>query len=146
MTTTLDKLNREIVKSYSSSLSEEERINKLLDHINDKKNEYSHLTKSLNKLSSLLIKITWLDNLSISDEVIVWGIVAMGKASDKHFRNFYVEQKGLYSSKGLFKDDFIELKKAIDFHLESVQEVEHIIFKLRKDEGFKSLSSEIDAL
>lgn len=146
MTTTLEKINREIIKSYSHSLSEEERINKILDHINDKKKEYSILTKSLEKLGSLLAKITWLDNLSTSDEVIIRGIIAMGKASDKHFRKFYSGQRRIYVSKGLFKEDFKEMKNAIESHIEAVNEVEHIIFDLRKNNDFKELSSLVDEL
>lgn len=146
MTTTLEKINREIIKSYSHSLSEEERINKILDHINDKKKEYSVLTKSLEKLGSLLTKITWLNNLSTSDEVIIRGIIAMGKASDKHFKKFYSRQRKIYVPKGLFKNDFKEMKNAIDFHIEAVNEVEHIIFELRKNNDFKELSSLVDEL
>lgn len=146
MTTTLEKINREIIKSYSHSLSEEERINKILDQINDKKKKYSILTKSIEKLGSLLTEITWLDNLSKSDEVIIRGIIAMGKASDKHFRKFYSEQKRIYVPKGLFKEDFKEIKKSIEFHIEAVNEVEHIIFDLRKNNDFKELSSLVDEL
>ncbi|WP_335965769.1 hypothetical protein [Galbibacter sp. PAP.153] len=146
MTTTLEKINREIIKSYSHSLSEEERVNKILDHINDKKKEYSILTKSLEKLGLLLTKITWLDNLSTSDEVIIRGIIAMGKASDKHFKKFYSEQRKIYVPKGLFKDNFKEMKEAIDFHIEAVNEVEHIIFELRKNNDFKELSSLVNEL
>lgn len=146
MTTTLEKINREIIKSYSHSLSEEERINKILDQINDKKKKYSILTKSIEKLGSLLTEITWLDNLSKSDEVIIRGIIAMGKASDKHFRKFYSEQRRIYVPKGLFKEDFKEIKKSIEFHIEAVNEVEHIIFDLRKNNDFKELSSIVDEL
>lgn len=146
MITTLEKINREIIKSYSRSLSEEDRINEILDYINDKKKEYAAFTKSLNKLSSLLAQITWLNNLSTSDEVIIRGIIAMGRASDKHFKKFYSEQRKIYASQDLFKDDFKEMKKGIDFHIETVQEVEHIIFELRKNEDFKRLSSLVDEL
>lgn len=146
MTTTLEKINREIIKSYSDSLSEEERINKILDHINDKKKDYAHLTKSLEKIASLLTKITWIDNLSTSDEVIIRGIIAMGKASDKHFKKFYSRERRIYVPKGLFKDDFKEMKKAIDFHSEALNEVEHIIFDLRKENDFNELSTLVDEL
>nr|BFF38626.1 hypothetical protein BACY1_04310 [Tenacibaculum mesophilum] len=146
MTTTLEKINREIIKSYSDSLSEEERINKILDHINDKKKDYAHLTKSLEKIASLLTKITWIDNLSTSDEVIIRGIIAMGKASDKHFKKFYSGERRIYVPKGLFKDDFKEMKKAIDFHSEALNEVEHIIFDLRKENDFNELSTLVDEL
>jgi len=146
MTTTLENINREIIKSYSHSFSEEERINKILDHINDKKQEYSILTKCLNKLGSLLTKITWIDDISTSDEVIISGIIAMGKTSDKHFKKFYSAQRRIYVPKGLFKDDFKEMKKAMDFHIEAVLEVEHIIFDLRKNDDFKKLSSLVDEL
>ena len=45
-----------------------------------------------------------------------------------------------------FEDDFKEMKKAIDFHSEALNEVEHIIFDLRKENDFNELSTLVDEL
>lgn len=146
MTATLENISTKIVESYSHSLSENERVNKILDHINDKKKEYILLSKGLNKLSKLLIKITWLDNLSESDEVIIKGVITMGKEADKHFKKFYSNQRKTYATNGWFKEDFKELKEAIEFHKETIKELEHILFELRKKEEFKNLCNLLDTL
>lgn len=146
MTATLENISTKIVESYSHSLSENDRVNKILDHINDKKLEFVSISKGLQKLSKLLIKITWLDNLTESDEVIIKGVLTMGKEADKHFRRFFKNQKQIYAPKGWFKDEFKQLKIEIDFHLETIKELEHIIFDLRKDDEFKKLCNLIDAI
>ena len=51
MTATLENITTKIVESYSHSLNENERINNILDHINDKKQEYVLISKNLDKLS-----------------------------------------------------------------------------------------------
>lgn len=144
MTATLENISTKIVESYSHSLSENERVNKILDHINDKKKEYVLISKGLYKLSKLLVKITWLDNLNQTDEVIIKGVITMGKEADKHFRRFYINQRKIYAPKGWFKEDFKQLKNEIDFHIETIKDLENIIFTLRKDEEFKSLCNQFD--
>ncbi len=146
MTATLENITTKIVGSYSYSLSENERINNILDHINDKKQEYVLISKNLNKLSKLLIKITWINDLTASDEVIIKGILTIGKEADKQFKKFYSFQKKIYAPKGWFKQDFETLKNAIDFHLETIKDLEHIIFDLRKNKEFISVCNEFDNL
>ena len=146
MTATLENITNKIVGSYSHSLSENERINKILDHINDKKEEYVLISKNLEKLSKLLIKITWIDDLSVSDEIIIKGILTIGKEADKQFKKFYTFQKKIYTPKGWFKKEFEILKNAIDFHSETIKELEHIIFDLRKNKEFQSICNELEFL
>ncbi len=146
MTATLENITTKIVGSYSTSLSEKEKIDNILDHINDKKAEYNDLTSSLARLSSLLTQITWLDNLKNSDEVIIKGILTMGTEADTHFKKYYASERRDYASKGWFKDEFKNLKTAIDFHIETVLEVNHIIFDLRKNSKFNDLYDLINDL
>ncbi len=144
MIITLENISTKIVESYSHSLNENDRVDKILDHINHKKNEYILLSKGLNKLSKLLIKITWLDNLTETDEVIIKGILTMGKEADKHFKRFYVNQRKIYAPKAWFKEDFKQLKSEIDFHIETIKDLERIIFELRKDDEFKKMCTLLD--
>lgn len=146
MTTSIENITSKIVESYSYSLSENERINNILDHINDTKQEYILISKNLNKLSKLLIKITWLENLTISDEIIIKGVLTIGKGADKQFKKFYAIQKKTYAPKGWFKKDFEVLKSAINFHNETIADLEHIIFDLRKNKDFQLLCNELAVL
>lgn len=144
MTTTLDKIQKEVIKSYTKSLSREEIIDNLLDKINDRKRKYKEFADGINKLGKLVRKITWLDDLSDSDEVMIRGMIAMGKASDSKYRKFLAEDRKMFAPKGLFKEEFKYLREAIENHKESVLEVEQIIFEFRQDEDFKELCKVID--
>lgn len=146
MVATLQHINKELVDSYTTSLREEPVIDDVLDHINEKKNQYKSLIKGISKLSLLLFEITWLNDLQSSDEVIIKGILAMGKEADIFFRRDYASEHRKYAVKGWFKEEFHELKTAIDLHNETVLEVEHIIFDLRKNESFKEIPDIINEL
>ena len=146
MTTTLENITTELLGSYSHSLTERDSINNLLDHINDKKTQYREITQGLKKLSDLLSKITWLDNIDNSDEVIIKGLITMGKEADNQFKKYYSSEKREYASKGWFKEEFKNWKEAIYLHIETVLEVEHIIFELRKDSEFNDLCDLINEL
>ena len=146
METTIKNITTELVESYSYSLSENERVNNLLDKINDMKKDYIQLSENINKLSLLLSKITWLDNLSDNDEVMIKAIVVMGKEADNRFKKFYASHNRIFSPKGLFRNEFVSLKNSIAIHIETVFDVERIIFELRKSKEFKSLDNLIKEL
>jgi len=146
MISTLENITTDIIHSYSQSLTEQERIDTMLDHINDQKQKYRSLTSKIQHLDSLLVKITWLDDLDEADEILIKGIIAMGKEADNKFKKYYAAQRRAFASKGLFKEEFRGLKEAIELHLESALEVDHIIFELRKDKEFKALCKLVDDL
>jgi len=143
---TLEKISNEIFNSYTHTLSEKDRINKLLDHILDKKQEYANLSRDLTNLTNLISHLTWLNDLSETDEVIIRGLIDLGKKADYLFRKFYATERMAYSHKGWFKDEFSNLKSSIELHQETLIEVEHIIFDLRKDKEFIALSKLLDEL
>ena len=146
MTATLENITSRLVESYTVSLTEEEKVNKILDHINYKKKEFGNFTTNLKKLSDLITEITWLDDIKTSDEVIIKGLITMGKEADKNFRKYYSSQRRLYAQKGWFKDEFSKWKSNIELHIETVLEVEHIIFDLRKRKDFNELSALVNEL
>ena len=118
----------------------------MLDHILDKKQEYINLSKDLNKLTHLISKLTWINDLTESDEVIIRGLIDIGKKVDLLLRKFYTSEKKNYSQNGWFKHEFYALKSAIDFHIETLLDVEHIVFELRKDKEFNDLSKLLEQL
>lgn len=146
MPTTIENISREIVGSYSSSLREKEKTDDVLDHINDKKQHYRQLSKGISELSSLLSKITWLDDLKKSDEVIIKGILAMGKEADVYFKKYYASERREYAEKDWFDKELKALEQSIDLHREMVLEIEHIIFDLRKNPAFKEVSGLLNEL
>jgi hypothetical protein len=146
MVMTLEKISNEIFNSYTHTLSEKDRINSLLDHILDKKQEYINLSNGLVTLNKLLSQLTWINDLTESDEVIIRGLLDLGKKVDFLFRKFYASERRNYSQKGWFKDEFFELKSSIELHQEALFDVEHIIFELRKDKEFNELTKLLDNL
>lgn len=146
MTLTLSKIQEKVVKSYTESLSEEDLINHLLDEILIRQKRYDNLVKGIDRVSVLLRKITWIDNLSDSDEVLIRGILAMGQEAVKKYKSFLKKEKKAFEPQGLFSKNFKSLEIAIKNHQEAIEEVSDIIFNIRKDDEFKELSKLIDEL
>jgi glutaredoxin 2 len=149
MTTTLDRIQKEAVKSYttySKSLSNEKSIDDFLDRINERKEKYKNLAEGIKYVSKLINKITWLNDIDESDEILIYSILAMADVSDKKFRKFLAEERKAFVRQGLFKEEFKLLKDAIILHKEASEDVSDIILNLRKDNEFQDLSSLIDAL
>lgn len=145
MTTTLEHIGKDILSSYSH-LSEKEQVNTFPDEINKVRKEFRDLTESLKILDKSLIKLTWLDNLQKKDEIIIRGLIAMGKEANNQLETFVAEQDKLNRTDGILKKDFEALKEAMDLHIESILEVEHIILDLRKNEDFLALCKLADEL
>ena len=145
MTTTLEHIGKDILSSYSH-LSEKEQANTFLDEINKVRKEFRDLTESLKILDKSLIKLTWLDNLQKKDEIIIRGLIAMGKEANNQLETFVAEQVKLNRTDGILKKDFEALKEALELHIESILEVEHIILDLRKNEDFLALCKLADEL
>jgi len=145
MTTTLEHIGKDILSSYSH-LSEKEQVNTFPDEINKVRKEFRDLTESLKILDKSLIKLTWLDNLQKKDEIIIRGLIAMGKEANNQLETFVAEQDKLNRTDGILKKDFEALKEALELHIESILEVEHIILDLRKNEDFLALCKLADEL
>ncbi|UZH54645.1 hypothetical protein JRG66_11775 [Salinimicrobium tongyeongense] len=145
MNSTLEHIGKEMISSYSH-LSEKEQIDNFLDEINRTKKELRDLTKALKSLDKSIIQITWLDNLQKKDEIIIKGIIAMGKEANIQLTAFVEKQEERDSKNGIFKKELEALKEAINLHQESVLEVEHIIFDLRKNDEFLDLCKMADEL
>lgn len=146
MATSVGHITQSIATTYESSLNEEERINTFIDKINNHKRTLQDFTTGLVHLSGLFSQITWKNNLSTADTILIKGAIVIGKEADVEFKKFYASQRRLYQPKGLFKNELYALKEAIEGLIENVLEVEHIIFTLRKDTEFNELSKLADML
>ena len=92
MNSTLEHIGKEMISSYSH-LSEKEQIDNFLDEINRTKKELRDLTKALKSLDKSIIQITWLNNLQKKDEIIIKGIIAMGKEANIQLTAFVEKQE-----------------------------------------------------
>lgn len=146
MTTSVKHITQSIVTTYESLLNEEERINSFLDKINNHKRTLQDFTTGLIHLSELFSQITWKDNLSTADIILIKGAIVISKEADVEFKKFYASQHCFYQSNRLLKEVLYALKEAIDGLIENVLEVEYIIFTLRNDVEFKALSRLVDRL
>lgn len=63
----------------------------------------------------------------------------MGKEANLQLTAFVEKQKERDRKNGIFKKELEALREAINLHYESVLEVEHIIFDLRKNDQFLDL-------
>ena len=146
MVATFEKISSEIFNSYTHTLSEKDRINDVLDHILDKKQQFNNLSSEINALTNLVSNLTWINNLTESDEVIIQGLIDIGKKVDLQLRKFYSAEIIKYSNKDWFNVEFNDFQSAIDLHQETLIDVEHIIFQLRKDNEFTELTEFLDEL
>lgn len=146
MVATFEKISSEIFNSYTHTLSEKDRVNDVLDHILDKKQQFNNLSSEINALTNLVSNLTWINNLTESDEVIIQGLIDIGKKVDLQLRKFYSAEIIKYSNKDWFNVEFNDFQSAIDLHQETLIDVEHIIFQLRKDNEFTELTEFLDEL
>lgn len=143
MTATLEHISRELFTSYSH-LSDKEKIDTFLDQILEKKKAYVELVVTIKNLDTLVSRITWLDDLDAGNEIVIRGLLEMGKAANRYLVAFLADEKRKQASGDLFKEEFEALEEAIELHMESVLEVEHIIFELRKNKEFMDLCHSLD--
>lgn len=146
MQTTAEHITNKITHSYSKTISEQKKIDNFLDHIIEQKKVFQNITTGTEHLSKLLREMSWLDDLTNADKVLIKGVIAMGKDADKQFRQYYAQMRRKYVSKGLFKAEFAELKTAVENHKEDVSTLNYIIFELREDDTFKDLCTLVDEL
>jgi len=136
-----------ILVSYSQSiLSKEEMLDAFLDHINENREKLASYTLKINHLSQLLKQITWIDNLSGQDEIIVQGLLTMSKQVDKLLHKVHQDFRKKYSKhdKNILKIELQNFDTAIKFHAETIKEIEYIIFVLRKNKDFLDLCNLLD--
>jgi len=149
MQSTISEIGLEISGIISGSkplprkLSEQDKINKFLDSINNIKKKVSQQTERIEELDRLFSELTWLDLQNPEEEKLLREVIEKAKSFHfKSIRDFAEMKKGLWQDK-IARMEITNFKEALDDFEDSVFEVEHIFFILRKDDEFNELTNSL---
>jgi len=149
MTTTISNIGQEITQIISSSksmpakLTEQEKINRLLDGINNFRAKLVERTEKIQKLDDLFSKLTWFDLQNQEEEELMKNVIAKSISfHSKSIKNFIALKNSFWKDK-ICRDEISNYKITLDNFEESIYEVEDIFFKLRKDNEFNSLMNSL---
>lgn len=149
MITTISNIGKEVNQIISSSksipveLSNEEKINRFLDGINDFKTKLAHRTAKIQKLDELLSQATWFDIQNKEEEELLKSVIHKSHTfHSKAIRNFVQLKNNLWKD-NICRAEITQYKNALDDFEESIYEINEIFFDLRKDHDFNKLIDSI---
>lgn len=149
MVSTISNIGTEIsciiskTKDLTPKISEQERIDGLLDSINDIKKKLVKKTKNLTLLDKLFTDITWLDIKNDEEEKLLFKIIISAKEFHSKAIKNYVFLKNTLWKKNICRVEITELKNRLDDFEDTVFGVEEIFFTLRKNIEFNDIINSI---
>lgn len=146
MESTVVSIHKDILSSFDNSLSHQELINEFLDDINIKKDIIIGLTNDIEEQIKCYTKLTWIDGINEKDEILLKGIIAMGRHVNHKLRSSYKRIASRSEELGLFENELQDLNQAIEDHIEVIDEVAIIFFDIRKDDEVTSIFEDISKL
>jgi len=145
MTTSISNISQEInqiisdSKSIPAKLTEQERINRFLDGINDLRAKLVQRIEIIQKLDELFSKLTWFDLQNQEEEELMKNVISKSLTFHaKSIKNFVALKESFWKDK-ICREEISGYKNALDDFEESIYEVNEIFFKLRKDSEFNDL-------
>lgn len=149
MTTTISHIGQEInhiiskSRSIKPNISDQEKINRFLDGINNLKKRLDNKTNNILKLDELFAQLTWLDLENDKEEVVMRDVINKSLSfHSKAIKNVVFLKKFCWK-KNICRDEISAYKSALDSLEDSIYEVEEIFFKLRKDDEFNNLMNSL---
>lgn len=149
MTTTISNIGQEIDQIISNSksipvkFSEEEKINRFLDCINNLRINLIERTEKVQKLDELFSKLTWYELKNQEEEDLMQNVICRSLSfHNKSIQNFVSLKRSFWKNK-ICRDEITKYKDSLDDFEESIYEVKEIFFKLRKDTEFNDLMSSL---
>lgn len=146
---TVTQLNKRVERILSkeektlSYLSEEEKINELLDNINYFKKFLNKRTEKLNELDEAFSTLTWFDVFSTDEEKKIESLIGRGLNLHKTSLLHYVALRKSFVNLNANKKELKNFKMALDNFEDTLFEVKDILFGVRKDPEFMSLLSKV---
>ena len=150
MVSTISNIGTEITsiisktKDLTSKISEQERIDGLLDKINDIKKKLVKNTKNLVILDKLFTDITWLDIKNAEEEKLLFDVIVSSKELHSKAIKNYVFLKSTLWKKNICRAEISEFKSRLDDFEDSFFSVEEIFFTIRKDAEFNKLINSLN--
>jgi hypothetical protein len=130
-------------KIVTPKISEQERVNRLLDTINLTRSKITKMSSNLSNLDELFTKLSWLDITNSEEETLIKKVIVQAKKYHSNSLKNYILLKNTLSKDGICKIEIDNYKNAIDDFEDTVLEIEQIFFTLRKDDEFNSLLKSI---
>lgn len=147
MTTSIAEIGTEINSIISKSriipLSEQEKIDNFLDHINDLKRKLNVRIEKIGQLDNLFTQLTWHDISNKKEEKLLKTVFVKAKKFHlKALKNF-AELNSIFWKKDICRAEISSYKNSLDDFEDTVLEVEQIFFSLRNDQEFNDLLNSI---
>lgn len=149
MTNTISNIGQEINQIISSSksipakLTEEEKINRFLDGINNLRTKLVERTEKIEKLDELFSQLTWYDLKNQEEEDLMQSVISKSLSfHSKSIKNFVSLKRSFWKDK-ICRDEITSYKNTLDDFEESIYEVKEIFFNLRKDSEFNDLMNSL---
>lgn len=149
MTTTISNIGQEInqiissSKSIPSKLTEEEKINRFLDGINNLRAKLVEKTEKIQKLDDLFSKLTWYDIKNQEEEDLMKKVISKSLSfHTKSIKNFASLKRSFWKDK-ICRDEITNYKNTLDDFEDSIYEVKEIFFSLRQDSEFNDLMNSL---
>lgn len=143
MTTTISNIGSEISliisKSKQIKISEEERINLLLDAINDFKKSINDRVEKIEKLENLYTKLTWHDITDPEDEELLKKLITQAKKFHSKSIREVAKLRTTFWPKNICRSEISAFQNCLEDLEETVFEVEEIFFVFRKDDEVNNL-------
>lgn len=130
-------------KIITPKISEQERVNRLLDAINLTRLKITKMTSKLTNLDELFTKLSWLNITNSEEEILIKKVIIQAKKHHSNSLKNYILLKNTLSKDGICKIEIDNYKNSIDDFEDTVLEIEQIFFNLRKDDEFNSLLNSI---
>lgn len=145
MTSTISNIGTEIKtiisksKDITSEISQQEKIDMLLDNINKLKINLCDRVKKIKHIEDLFTQITWLDIQTPEEEILLKDLLAKSKSYHTSLIKNVVFLKSRLWRKNICRTEISEYKDSIDDFEDTLYEVEEIFFSLRKNDEFNDL-------
>ena len=130
-------------KIITPKISEQERVNRLLDAINSTRTKIIKMSSNLYNLDELFTKLSWLEIANLEEEILIKKVLAQAKKYHTNSLKNYILLKNTLFKDGICKIEIEDYKNALDDFEDTVLEIEQIFFILRKDDEFNSLLNSI---
>ncbi|HAT76313.1 MAG TPA: hypothetical protein DCS19_05590 [Flavobacterium sp.] len=130
-------------KIITPKISEQERVNRLLDAINSTRTKINKMSSNVSKLDELFTKLSWLELANSEEEILIKKVIAQAKKYHTNSLKNYILLKNTLFKDGICKIEIEDYKNALDDFEDTVLEIEQIFFVLRKDDEFNSLLNSI---
>jgi len=130
-------------KIITPKISEQERVNRLLDAINSTRTKIIKMSSNLSNLDELFTKLSWLELANSEEEILIKKVLAQAKKYHTNSLKNYILLKNTLFKDGICKIEIDDYKNALDDFEDTVLEIEQIFFVLRKDDEFNSLLNSI---